>query len=99
MLKLVLRNVLRRPLRNGLTLGGIALAMAALVCVESFGRGYRDALRVELDHAGVEIMLVPLGCPYDAAARVLKNNVLENSLPYAALEAVRRDAAVAVAAP
>jgi putative ABC transport system permease protein len=44
-------------------------------------------------------MLVPLGCPYDAAARVLKNNALEASLPVEALETVRADANVAVAAP
>ena len=99
MLALVLRNLSRRPLRNGLTVAGIAAAMAVLVCILSFGDGYARTLRGELDRAGVQMMLVPLGCPYDAAARVLKNNTLENSLPLAALETVRHDAAVAVAAP
>lgn len=99
MLALILRNLLRRPLRHGLTLGGIAIAMAVLVCIVAFGDGYRHALRTELDRAGVQMMLVPLGCPYDAAARVLKNNSLETSLPAAALDDVRKDAAVAVAAP
>jgi putative ABC transport system permease protein len=42
---------------------------------------------------------VPLGCPYDAAARVLKGKPLDNSLPQTALQEVRRDPAVAVAAP
>lgn len=99
MLALVLRNILRRPLRNGLTLAGIAVAMAVLVCIVSFGDGYRRALRGELDRSGLQMMLVPLGCPYDAAARVLKNNALENSLPAAALQSARRDPAVVVAAP
>src|SRR5258705_4126682 len=99
MLRLVLRNLLRRPLRNGLTLAGITIAMAVLVCIIAFGDGYRRALRGELDRAGVQMMLVPLGCPYDAAARVLKNNTLENSLPAAALEAARHDPAGDVAAP
>jgi putative ABC transport system permease protein len=44
-------------------------------------------------------MLVPLGCPYDAAVRVLQNNPLEHSLPLAAREQARQDPAVAVAAP
>src|SRR5882762_6214066 len=99
MLSLIIRNVLRRPLRNGLTLAGIAVAMAVLVCITAFGEGYRRALGRELDRSGVQMMLVPLGCPYDAAARVLKNNTLENSLPESALLSARNDPAVAVAAP
>jgi putative ABC transport system permease protein len=99
MLTLVLHNLLRRPLRHGLTLAGVALAVAVLVCITAFGNGYRQTLRGELDRAGLQIMLVPTGCPYDAAARVLKNNTLENSLPASALDLARRDPAVAVAAP
>jgi len=99
MLVLMARNLWRHPLRNGLTLAGIAVAMGVMVCIVSFGDGYRQALRGELDRAGVQMMLVPLGCPYDAAVRVLKNQTLENSLPASALVAVRRDPAVAVAAP
>src|SRR6185436_3111300 len=99
MLALITRNLLRRPLRTGLTLAGIAVAMAVLICIVAFGEGYTQALSSELDRAGVQMMLVPLGCPYDAAARVLKNNSLENSLPASALELVRNDPAVAVAAP
>ena len=48
---------------------------------------------------GFQMMLVPLGCPYDGAACVLKGKALENSLPESALELARRDTAVAVAAP
>jgi putative ABC transport system permease protein len=48
---------------------------------------------------GLQLMIVPLGCPYDAAARVLKGRTLDNSLPESALETARRDPAVAVAAP
>src|ERR1043165_4810065 len=99
MFALITGNLLRRPLRTGLTLAGIAVAMAVLFCIVAFGDGYRRALRTELDRAGVQMMLVPLGCPYDAAARVLKNNSLENSLPDSALELARNDPAVAVAAP
>lgn len=48
---------------------------------------------------GFQIMLVPLGCPYDAAARVLKGRDLSASLPESALFAARKDPAVALAAP
>jgi putative ABC transport system permease protein len=48
---------------------------------------------------GMHMMLVPLGCPYDAAARVLKGRDLENSLPQEALASVQHDPDVAAAAP
>jgi len=99
MLFLAFRNLVRRPLRNALTILGLAVAVAVLACLSAFGHGYQRALRAELDRMGLQLMLVPLGCPYDAAARVLKGRTLENSLPESALDEARRDPAVAVAAP
>src|SRR5262245_9269904 len=99
MFSLAFRNLVRRPLRNGLAIAGLAIAVALLVCLSSVGNGYKRALGTELDRMGMQLMLVPLGCPYDAAARVLKGKTLENSLPESALEQARRDPAVAVAAP
>ena len=99
MLLLAFRNLVRRPLRNALTILGLAVAVAVLACLSAFGHGYQRALRAELDRMGLQLMLVPLGCPYDAAARVLKGRTLENSLPESALDEARRDPAVAVAAP
>jgi putative ABC transport system permease protein len=99
MLLLAFRNLVRRPLRNGLAILGLAVAVAVLACLSEFGHGYEHALRTELDRMGLQLMLVPLGCPYDAAARVLKGKSLENSLPESALAEARRDPAVAVAAP
>lgn len=99
MLLLALRNLLRRPLRTGLTTCGAGVALAALVLLHGFGEGYGRELRKELDGMGMQLMLVPLGCPLDAAGRVLKGKPLEHSLPEAALAEARRDPAVAVAAP
>jgi putative ABC transport system permease protein len=99
MLLLAYRNLVRRPLRNLLTVAGLAVAVAVLACLSAFGHGYRRGLEAELDRMGLQLMLVPLGCPYDAAARVLKGKSLENSLPESALQEARRDPAVAVAAP
>src|SRR2546427_3768586 len=99
MILLAFRNLVRRPLRSALAVSGLASAVAVLACLSAFGHGYRKALTVEVDRMGLQLMLVPLGCPYDAAARVLKGRRLENSLPESALEEARRDPAVAVAAP
>ena len=99
MLTLALHNLLRRPLRTALTLIGIGAAMGLLACLLAFGEGYQRGLSRELDGMGMQIMLVPLGCPYDAAARVLKGKALDVSLPANSVDTARRDPAVAVAAP
>jgi putative ABC transport system permease protein len=99
MIRLALHNLLRRRLRTALTLSGIAAAMAMLACLLAFGEGYQRGLSRELDSMGLQMMLVPLGCPYDAAARVLKGKTLDVSLPANSVEVARHDPAVAVAAP
>lgn len=99
MMTLALQNLSRRLFRSGITIAGVAVAVGCLACLLAFGEGYRNGLRRELDGMGVQMMMVPLGCPYDAAARVLKGKTLDVSLPLTALTTVRNDSAVAVAAP
>ncbi|HEV2393707.1 MAG TPA: FtsX-like permease family protein [Verrucomicrobiae bacterium] len=99
MWRIAFRNLVRRPWRTTLVLAGLALAVAVLGSLLSFGHGYQQALETEISQMGVQLMLVPLGCPYDAAARVIKGKGLDTSLPYSALGLVQRDPAVSVAAP
>jgi putative ABC transport system permease protein len=99
MLKLVLRTILRRRLRSILTVSGIAVAVSFLLLVDQIAAQYRQQLLKELNAMGVHLMLVPLGCPYDAAARVLKGNTLETSLPETALTEAQADPEIAIAAP
>jgi putative ABC transport system permease protein len=80
-------------------IGALAVPVAVLLCLSSLASGYERLLRAELDRMGVQLMLVPLGCPYDAAARVVKGQALDNTLPQSALAQVRKDPAVALAAP
>jgi putative ABC transport system permease protein len=99
MILLALRNLTRRRLRSGITLFGVAVAVGVLACLLAFGEGYQKGLQQELNGMGIQMMLVPIGCPYDAAARVLKGKTLDVSLPESALTTVRHDPAVAEAAP
>ena len=99
MFKLVLTNLRRRALRTFLTTAGIAVAVAVLLLIEQVAASYRTKLLNELNTMGLHMMLVPLGCPYDAAARVLKGNTLETSLPEEAVKLARADPDVKVAAP
>jgi len=99
LLPLALKNLMRRPLRTAFSLVGLALSVAVLASLLSFGQGYESSLHGEIDRMGMQMMLVPLGCPYDGAARVLKGRTLDNSLPQSALAGARADRDVAVAAP
>ncbi len=99
MLRLAINNLTRRRLRTILTLFGVAIAVAVMASLQAFGEGYRSGLHRELDGMGIQMMIVPLGCPYDAAARVLKGRTLDMSLPKTALTAARADRSIAQAAP
>ncbi len=99
MIRFAIKNLCRRPIRTALTAGGVAAAVCVLASLLAFGEGYRKSLDIELKRMGIQMMLVPPGCPYDAAARVLKGKALDVSLPESALAAVRLDSAVAQAAP
>jgi putative ABC transport system permease protein len=99
MWRLALKGIFRQRLRAALIVGGLAIPVAMLVILSSFGAAYEHSLRSELDRMGVQLMVVPLGCPYDAAARVVKGRSLDDTLPASALDSVRADPAVALAAP
>jgi putative ABC transport system permease protein len=61
----------RRPLRTAVTATGVAIAVAALFSLLAFHDGYRDGVRHEIDRLGAHILVVPKGCPYDAASIAL----------------------------
>lgn len=93
------RNLIRRPLRTSLAFGGLAISVASVVALHGFGTGYQASLRTALDRTGLQLMLVPLGCPYEAAARILDGSAPESTLPESAVTAARQDPAVAIAVP
>jgi hypothetical protein len=68
---LSLREWQRRPLRMSITTMGVALAVAALWSLLAFAHGYQPGLRNDLDKLGAHIIVVPKGCPYDAASLAL----------------------------
>lgn len=70
-LALSLNEWRRRPLRTGITLAGVAIAVAAMFSLLAFHDGYRDGVRHEIDRLGAHILVVPKGCPYDAASIAL----------------------------
>jgi putative ABC transport system permease protein len=99
MFSLIRANLLRRRLRNGVTAAGVAVAVAALFSVLAFQKGYQDGLRGELDRLGAHVLVVPKGCPYDAASIALHGASWPCYLKDDYVDTVRTTPHVAVAAP
>src|SRR5579864_1312826 len=98
-LALSLKEWRRRPLRTGITTAGVAIATAALFSLLSFQHGYRDGLRQELSRLGAHVLLVPKGCPYDAASMALHGASWPCFLKESYLAEVRTVPEVEAAAP
>ena len=89
----------RRPLRSGITAAGVAIAVAAMFSLLAFHRGYRDGMRTEVDRLGAHVLVVPKGCPYDAASIALHGANWPCYLKSSYLDEVRATPGVTSAAP
>ena len=99
LMRFAVANLWRRRLRTLVTGAGVAVAVAALFCLISFQRGYEAGLRTDLDRLGAHLLVVPKGCPYDAASLALHGASWPCYLKSAYLQTVRDTPHVAVAAP
>jgi putative ABC transport system permease protein len=93
------KNLWRRKLRAALTALSLAAATSVLFSLLAFNRGYQHSLQGEIDRMGAQLLVVPVGCPYEAASLILKGGQVANTLPAAALAQVRAQPEVALAAP
>jgi putative ABC transport system permease protein len=89
----------RRPLRNAVTALGVAIALAALFSMLAFHEGYRDGMRGEIDRLGAHVLVVPKGCPYDAASMALHGANWPCYLKSSYYQEVQHTLGVAIAAP
>ncbi len=71
MVSLAFKNILQKKPRMLITLLGVALATGTLFSLLSFEHGYKRGLQEELNQLGAHILVVPKGCPYDAASLAL----------------------------
>src|SRR3954471_11913149 len=94
-----LREWRRRPLRTIVTIAGIGIAVAALFSMLSFHDGYRDGIHKEIDQLGAHVLVVPKGCPYDAASIALHGANWPCFLKADYLQEISHQPGVANAAP
>ncbi len=88
---LAYKNLFRRPVRFGLTVAGIALAVAVAVSLAGFNIGYQEAIERSIDRLGFQVMIMAKGCPYEAATMMLKGGTGLLYLPSETYETVKAD--------
>lgn len=66
------KNLKRKKIRSALTIGGVAIAVAVLVSLLGFDRGYQKSLTGNIDRMGYQLLVTAKGCPYEAATMMLK---------------------------
>ncbi|HOS44250.1 MAG TPA: ABC transporter permease, partial [Armatimonadota bacterium] len=98
-LRLAVKNLLRRKTRTLLTLVGIGVAIAVLYSLLEFQRGYERGLNAEINQLGAQIMVVPKGCPYEAATIVLHGGKWPRYMEESYFEKIIATPGVSQAAP
>ncbi len=97
--RLAIKSLLQRPARTLLTIASVAASMAVLFSLLSFNSGYQEGLQNQMQQMGVHLMVVPIGCPYEAASLVLEGGDIENYLDEGIAGKIAGMEGVAIAAP
>lgn len=96
---LAARNLRRRPVRTGLTVAGVALAVTVGVSLGGFMLGYRGAIDRSINMLGFQVMIMAKGCPYEAATMMLKGGTGLLYLPADTFDKVRNDPGIETITP
>jgi putative ABC transport system permease protein len=88
---LAAKNLRRRPVRTGLTVAGVALAVTVAVSLGGFMLGYSSAIDKSIDMLGFQVMIMAKGCPYEAATMMLKGGTGLLYLPGDTFQKVKND--------
>jgi len=98
-IRLAMKNLLRRKVRTILSLLGIGVAIAVLYSLLEFQKGYEKGLQGQLDQLGAHIMVVPKGCPYEAATIVLHGGKWPRYMEESYFDQIKGVSGVSQAAP
>ncbi len=99
LLKFAIKNLTHRRIRTAITVLSIGMAIAVLFTVTSFNTGYEESLRSQIQKMGIHLMVVPIGCPYEAASLILKGGRIPNYLPDSVIATVDRIEGIEIGAP
>jgi putative ABC transport system permease protein len=93
------KNLRRRPVRSGLTVAGVALAVTVAVSLGGFMLGYSGAIDRSINMLGFQVMIMAKGCPYEAATMMLKGGTGLLYLPADTYDKVRQDPEIETITP
>ena len=96
---LAMKNLRRRPVRTGLTVAGVALAVTVAVSLGGFMLGYRGAIDKSINMLGFQVMIMAKGCPYEAATMMLKGGTGLLYLPADTYDRVKSDPEIETITP
>lgn len=88
---LAIKNLRRRPVRTGLTVAGVALAVTVAVSLGGFMLGYSGAIDKSINMLGFQVMIMAKGCPYEAATMMLRGGTGLLYLPGDTYNKVKND--------
>lgn len=71
-LKWAYRNLLNHAVRTALTVVGVAVAVAMLVGITGFYKGYKQSLHDSIERMGFHVLVTAKGCPYEAATLIMR---------------------------
>ena len=57
------KNLTRKKIRSLLTIGGVAVAVAVLISLLGFDRGYQQSLSENIDRMGYQLLVTAKGAP------------------------------------
>src|SRR3954471_1597574 len=93
------KNLRRRPMRTGLTVAGVALAVTVAVSLGGFMLGYSGAIDKSINMLGFQVMIMAKGCPYEAATMMLKGGTGLLYLPADTYDKVKSDPEIETITP
>jgi len=85
------KNLKRKRIRSALTIGGVAIAVAVLVSLVGFDKGYQQSLTSNIDKMGYQLLITAKGCPYEAATLMLKGGGGLRYMEQDIYDKIRRD--------
>jgi putative ABC transport system permease protein len=98
-IKFVLKNLFRNKVRTLLTILSMSISVMVLFSLLSFTKGYEKGMTTELGKMGYQIMVVPRGCPYEAASLALSGGKIPNYFSYSVLDEVKKIPEIEISAP
>jgi len=93
-LSIAYKNLRRKRIRTALTVGGVAIAVAVLVSLVGFDKGYQKSLTGNIDKMGYQLLVTAKGCPYEAATMMLKGGGGLRYMEQEVYEKIRSDARI-----